>query len=279
MRVIPFLFREVAQQLAHARVRRAARRGFVETFRFKLHGLGGFLHGLETEWPHQPDRPPLHKTPDVLPPDERHVITETTSVNVEQPMAMPVLFAPEFFELFGLFRIIVLQAVGEVVVNSGVFFLERDGQGEDFLFAESFKGSHRFWGRRLSQGDGDSLPPTFHPLQPFAFPGCEPSGLSGPRSARSNGKSPKPAGSKAYSTSRFMDRFQGFRPRLGAMNGGARLPRALISNGYKLGLDGISPHPVHGKPPFVFSHALGPWTTPLTRPSGTLSPSEGERAG
>src|SRR5439155_13069945 len=35
--------------------------------------------------------------------------------------------------------------------------------------------------------------------------------------------------------------------RIATMNGGARLCRALTSQRQKLGLDGVSPHPVHGK--------------------------------
>src|SRR2546429_598174 len=41
-------------------------------------------------------------------------------------------------------------------------------------------------------------------------------------------------------------------PRIEAVNGGARLRRALPFTGQKLGLDGVSPHPVQGKPSFVF---------------------------
>src|SRR2546423_6001502 len=33
-------------------------------------------------------------------------------------------------------------------------------------------------------------------------------------------------------------------------------------------VDGGSPHRVHGEPPFLFLHAMGPWTPPLTPPSG-----------
>src|SRR5437867_6599839 len=46
---------------------------------------------------------------------------------------------------------------------------------------------------------------------------------------------------------RFTESLHSFPPRIGAMNGGARLRRALISpSDRKLGLDGVSPHRVHG---------------------------------
>ena len=47
---------------------------------------------------------------------------------------------------------------------------------------------------------------------------------------------------------RFTESLHSFPPRIGATNGGARLRRALISpSDRKLGLDGVSPHRVHGK--------------------------------
>src|SRR5437588_7521646 len=55
-------------------------------------------------------------------------------------------------------------------------------------------------------------------------------------------------------------------PHIGSVNGGARRRRALISQRQKAGLDGVSPHPVQGKPPFVFrmhwDRELPPHPTP-----------------
>ena len=87
------------------------------------------------------------------------MISKTTAVKVEQTMAVPVFFASELLELFRLFRVVFLQAVGEIVVNAGVFFLERHGQREDLLFGERVKGSHRLSGSSPSLGGANSLPP------------------------------------------------------------------------------------------------------------------------
>ena len=75
--VVAFLFRKVAEQLADASVGGAAGGGFVKAPGFNFHALGGFLDGLQTERPHQPDRFPVDKTAHVLPPDVRDMIAET----------------------------------------------------------------------------------------------------------------------------------------------------------------------------------------------------------
>jgi hypothetical protein len=64
-------------------------------------------------------------------------------------MAMTVLFAAHDAEFFGLFRIIRLQAVGEIPVDARILLFERDGKGEDFLFGktvECFYNTINFFG-------------------------------------------------------------------------------------------------------------------------------------
>ena len=90
----------------------------------------------------------MHKTPHILPTDVGHVIAKTLFVKFEQTMAVAVFLAAEFFEFFRLLRVFLFQPVGEIVVNAGVFFFERDGQRENLLFGERFKGSHKFLGGR-----------------------------------------------------------------------------------------------------------------------------------
>ena len=124
------------------------------------------MHRLEAEGAHQPDRSPLHETADILPPDEGHVIAESLFVMFEQAMAMPVFFAAEFFELLRLLRVILLQPVGEIVVDAGVFFFQRDGQRENLLFSQRFKGSHRLLSGRLERGDSNSLTLKLHRSNP-----------------------------------------------------------------------------------------------------------------
>src|SRR5438309_5827258 len=84
----------------------------------------------------------VHEAAHVLPPNERHVIAEAAFVKLEQTVAVPVLFTAHFAELGGLRRVIFLQAVREIFVNSGVLLFERDGEGENFLFGEAAKSFH-----------------------------------------------------------------------------------------------------------------------------------------
>ena len=71
------------------------------------------------------------------------MIAKSLFVKFEQAMAVVIFLAAEFFELFRLLRVFLFQPVGEIVVNAGVFFFERDGQRENLLFGERFEGSHR----------------------------------------------------------------------------------------------------------------------------------------
>ena len=102
-----------------------------------------FLHGLQAQRPNQPHGPPAHETPHLLTPDERDVLPKPAPVKVQQPMAVPVFLPPHLGELLGLHRVSLLQAIREVVVNAGILLLQRNGQGEDLLFGEAVKGSHK----------------------------------------------------------------------------------------------------------------------------------------
>ena len=141
--VVAFLFREVAEQLADAGVGGAAGGGLVKAPGFHFHGLGGLLDGLQAERPHEPDGFPVHKTAHVLPPDVRDVVAEAALVKFQQAVAMAVLFAAHGAEFFGLFGIIGLQAVGEILVDAGVFLFQRNGQREDFLFGQAVECFHK----------------------------------------------------------------------------------------------------------------------------------------
>src|ERR1035441_8852476 len=61
----------------------------------------------------------------------------------EEAMTVAVLFATHDAEFDGLFGIILMKAVGEILVDAGVLFFERDGEREDFLFREAVEGLHK----------------------------------------------------------------------------------------------------------------------------------------
>ena len=60
-------------------------------------------------------------------------------VQLDQPMPMAVFLAPHLGELLRLRRVVLLQPVGEVVVDARVLLLLRDGQRENLLFLKAFK--------------------------------------------------------------------------------------------------------------------------------------------
>ena len=82
------------------------------------------------------------------------MIAKSLFVKFEQTMAVVIFLAAEFFELFRLLRVFLFQPVREIVVNAGVFFFQRDGQRENLLFGERFKGSHKFLGGRQGEAMG-----------------------------------------------------------------------------------------------------------------------------
>src|SRR5271167_2264431 len=57
-------------------------------------------------------------------------------------MAMSVLFAAQALEFLGQGGIGALHRRGEVVVMASVLLLERDREGQDFLFGKVFERSH-----------------------------------------------------------------------------------------------------------------------------------------
>jgi hypothetical protein len=62
----------------------------------------------------------------------------------EEAMTVTILFATHDAEFGGLFGIILMQAVGEILVDARILLFEGDGEGEDFLFGEAVEGFHKF---------------------------------------------------------------------------------------------------------------------------------------
>jgi hypothetical protein len=57
-------------------------------------------------------------------------------------MPMAVFFHPELTEPLGLIRMMLLQSVGQVGIDSRILLLQGDGQGQDLLLAQAAEGSH-----------------------------------------------------------------------------------------------------------------------------------------
>jgi hypothetical protein len=139
---------QIAEQLAHARVRGPFHGPLVEALRLELHDLGLLPHRVEAERTDHPYRPARDEPLHVLPPQERDVLTEFLAVKLDQPAAVGVLFTRHLGEHLGRSGVIVLQALGIIGVNAGILFLKRDGEGKDLLFGqvrESLHGDTSGW--------------------------------------------------------------------------------------------------------------------------------------
>lgn len=68
---------------------------------------------------------------------------EARLVKFQQTVEVTVLFSAHLTEFGGLFRIILLQSVGKILVDARVFFFKRNGDCEDFLFCEAVERLHK----------------------------------------------------------------------------------------------------------------------------------------
>ena len=64
----------------------------VELLGLEFHQLDLFADRIDPQAACQPDGPPLHETLDVVPANERDVVAELAAVQLDEPMAMAVLF-------------------------------------------------------------------------------------------------------------------------------------------------------------------------------------------
>src|SRR5262249_15920883 len=67
---------------------------------------------------------------------------ETLAIQVQQAMAMAVLLGAQPAKFLRLSWIARLQPIREIIVDAGVFFFERDGQGQNLLLVEALESAH-----------------------------------------------------------------------------------------------------------------------------------------
>lgn len=114
----------------------------VDAFGLKLHLRDLLAHCFQSQPTHEPSRTALHDTLDILPPDQRDVFAELLTKERNQPVPMAVLLRPHFSKCVGRRWIIGLKPFSEVIVDRRVFFLEGNGQRQDFPLAEALESSH-----------------------------------------------------------------------------------------------------------------------------------------
>ena len=140
----PFLFRQIAQQLAQTGVRRHRRRLFVKAANLQFHGARLFAHHIEPKRLIEPHRAALDEASYIIAADQGNVLAELPLVKLEQSMAVARLLLAHAFEHLGRSGIILPQSFGKIGVNTRVFLFQLNRQRQNFLLGEALKISHRF---------------------------------------------------------------------------------------------------------------------------------------
>ena len=70
------------------------------------------------------------------------MLTEFLAVQLNKAVPVPVFLTAHLVQDRRRGRVVGFEALGEVALNSGIFFFERDGQRQNHLLAQALKGSH-----------------------------------------------------------------------------------------------------------------------------------------
>jgi len=140
--VRPLFLSQVVEQLSNACVLGSRRSAFVKTARLDFNGAGLLPHGFEAKRSHEPDRLALHEPLHVLSADEWNVLPELCAVRLDQPASVPRLLGSHPVEHRRGRRKVLSQTLGKVGVDALVFFLQRNGKGEDLSLRQAVKIRH-----------------------------------------------------------------------------------------------------------------------------------------
>ncbi len=72
----------------------------------------------------------------MLASDQGDHVTEPGAMQVDQALAVDILFGGHAVEHLGRGGVFAAEAFGIAAVDAGIVFLGRDREGEDFLFGE-----------------------------------------------------------------------------------------------------------------------------------------------
>ncbi len=127
---------EIIEKLANPGVVRPLRGGFVNAARFDFHQGRFCARIFGPERSREPRWTAHHKAFHILPPDERDMFTESLAIQLNQPVAIPVLFFGHPREQFRRGREIRAERFGKVAIGAGVLFLGGDGEGQNLSFVQ-----------------------------------------------------------------------------------------------------------------------------------------------
>ena len=138
-----FRRRQIAQQFARGGIRGARRRAAVKRRRLLLHPRRFGADRIQPQGFVQPDRFAGVKPGHMFAPDQGDHLAEAALVQVDQALAVPVLFGRHAVKHRRRGRIIPPQPLRIGPVNPRVVLLGRDGEGKDFLFGQVRKAATR----------------------------------------------------------------------------------------------------------------------------------------
>ncbi|MNY14039.1 hypothetical protein D3C86_1472000 [compost metagenome] len=139
--VTPLRLGQIAEQLARIGVAGALDGLIVKTDRLCFHQFGLGTDFLERQVLHEPVWCALVKTAYMFSADQRDRLSETATMHVDQDISMLLLDLRHIVEDFGRLRILRAQVIGIGTIDAGIVFFGRNGECEDFLFAERGKGA------------------------------------------------------------------------------------------------------------------------------------------
>ena len=127
---------EGAEQAAGLDIGRAAGCRDIEVPRLALHVLRFGPDAVEAQILDQPDRLAAVEIRDMLAPDRQDDLAEALAVEVEQALAVAVLFLRHAVEHRGRGGIAGAQGLGIGLVDAPILLLGGDGEGKDLALRE-----------------------------------------------------------------------------------------------------------------------------------------------
>jgi len=97
---------------------------------------------IKTKRTREPKRLVVDEALNVLAPDQRQILAELRSMEIEQHAAMPRFLVRHLIEDLGGGRIVLAQSLCEAAVDAAVLFLVGDSEREDLLLSELGEGLH-----------------------------------------------------------------------------------------------------------------------------------------
>src|SRR5215470_256777 len=170
LRMLPFLVRQLVQQLARASVRNPVCRFLIETHRLQFHQPRVFACCVDSQRTHKPHRTPLQKSLHVLSSNRWNVIPESLAISRKKPVAVCGLFFAHFLKHLRRRRIRFFQLVSKLTENPSVFFFILNRQRQDFPLGQILEFlQHSSSPRKLPRRKNRTIPPWKSSLREKSF--------------------------------------------------------------------------------------------------------------